>query len=207
MRELIYAPVVHTEADLGTLSGAAKGEYIAKYGEEKWNQHVRVITDMWDGLRKKITGMNVPYQSLRIYQDGLPVCGKVMEIVREVAEKGSANYRLVMELVGLGARVEGTEDPVLLLEEYNNLKRLYQASSAEERAEAIRRYNDTEEELLIKRDTFISERIRGTLADGETGLLFIGMEHRVHKYLEGIKITYLIYRLPFKEGLAGGEPR
>ncbi|MCX6340124.1 MAG: hypothetical protein NTX71_09445 [Candidatus Aureabacteria bacterium] len=106
-----------------------------------------------------------------------------------------------MDLLEMGAMIEGTEDPSLLLEEYNNLKRLYQASGVKERSAAVQRYKDTERELLIKRDVFISERIKHTLSDGEIGLLFIGMEHAVHNYLEGLKITYLIYGLLFKEGL------
>jgi acyl CoA:acetate/3-ketoacid CoA transferase beta subunit len=45
----------------------------------------------------------------------------------------------------------------------------------------------------------MARRIAQTLKDGETGVLFAGITHRIDKYLpKDIKITYLISRLPFK---------
>ncbi len=199
MRELIYVPIIHTEVDMGTMSDSVKKEYLAKYGKEKWQQHIEAIDSMWDGLHKKVFSLNLPYKRTRIYQDGLPVCGKELEIVRKIARKGSLNHKIVLKLVNKEAKLEGTEDPELLLEEYNNFRKLYQAANMAEKIRAIENYRRAAEELLIKRDKFIARRIETTLAEDEIGILFMGLRHTVDKYLSGIKISYLIHRLPFKE--------
>ena len=199
MRELIYVPIIHTEVDMGAMSDSVKKEYLAKYGKGKWQRHIKAIDDMWDGLKKKILGLNLPYKRVRVYQDGLPVCGKELQIVHQVAKKGSLNHKIILELVKRGAKLEGTEAPGLLLQEYDNLRKLYQATNMTEKIKAIRNYRRLAEELLTKRDKFIAERIESTLAEDEIGILFMGLRHTVDKYLRGIKISYLIHRLPFKE--------
>lgn len=199
MRELIYVPVIHTEVDMGTMLDLIKKEYLAKYGEEKWQQHLMAINSMWDGIREKIFNLNLPYKRTRIYQDGLPVCGKEIEIVREIAMKGSLNHKIILDLVMLGAKLEGTEDPDLLAQEYNNLKKLCQDANMKEKRSAMREYRRMAEELLLRRDKFIAKRIESTLAEDEIGILFMGLMHTVDKYLIGIKISYLIHRLPFRE--------
>jgi len=199
MRELIYIPIIHTEVDMGTMLDSVKKEYLDKYGPEKWQQHLKVIDDMWNGLREKIFNLNLPYGRVRIYQDGLPVCGKELEIVREVAEKGSLNHQIILELVSKGAKLEGAEDAKLLVEEYHNFQKVYQATDKAEKRRILQNYKRGSEELLIKRDKFIAGRIEATLAEDEIGVLFMGLQHAVDKYLKGIKISYLIHRLPFKK--------
>ena len=55
------------------------------------------------------------------------------------------------------------------------------------------------QELLKKRDEFIAQRIEETLKEGEIGVLFIGLMHRVDEILRAdISVSYLIYHLPFK---------
>jgi len=184
---------------MGTMSDSVKKEYLAKHGREKWKQHVKAIDDMWEGIHKKIFGLNLPYKKVRIFQDGLPVCGKEMDIVRKVAKMGSVNHKIILELVKKGAKLEGTEDPNLLIQEYNNLKRLYQSANMAEKMKAMENYRTTAVDLLIKRDKFIAHRIETTLVDGEIGILFMGLRHTVDKFLRGIKVSYLIHRLPFKD--------
>jgi len=184
---------------MGTMSDSVKKEYLAKHGREKWKQHVKSIDDMWDGIHKKIFGLNLPCKRVRIYQDGVPVCGKEMDIVRKVAKMGSMNHKIILELVKKGAKLEGTEDPKLLIEEYTNLKKIYQTANMVEKMRAMENYRRVAGELLIKRDKFIAHRIETTLAEDEIGVLFMGLRHTVDKYLKGIKVSYLIHRLPFKE--------
>lgn len=198
-RNLIYVPVIHTQADMGSMSGALKQEYIKKFGEQKWNQHVREVDQMWDGLRAKIDKLRLDWSNVRIYQDGLPVCGKEKEIVADLASKGSKNHEVVQWLVDNGASLEGTEDTSLLLEEYNHIKRIAEAKNNKEKNKSIEEYEKTAEDLLSRRDNFIKERINQTLKAGETGILFMGLLHRVDEGLSaGIKVSFLIYRLPFK---------
>lgn len=120
-------------------------------------------------------------------------------MVKDLAAKGSKNYALLAELVARGAKVEGTEDPALLLEEYGFLQKIAQATSNPEREEAIRAYQSNGTTLLAKRDTFIKQRIETTLKEGETGILFIGLLHKVDEALSvDIHMTLLVHRLPFK---------
>ena len=197
--QLIYIPVVHSVADMGSLSEVVKKEYIEKYSKEKWEEHLRIIQDMWDGIRKKIDELNLNYKKVKIYQDGLPVCGREQEIVQEVAEKGSKNYEIILELMAKGAILEGTENPGLLLEEYKYMQNISKITNLAEKEMAIRKYEEKSRELLFQRDVYIARRIDRTLSEDEIGILFMGMKHEVDKRLPGdIIVTYLIYRLPFK---------
>ena len=183
---------------MGSMYGILKAEYIKRYGKKKWEEHNKIIEDFWQGIRNKVFDLNLDYPNTRLYQDGLPVCGKEMAIIEELVKMGSRNYQILMELIQLGAKLEGTEDPKLLLEEYAYLKN---ASADLDKPEVKRRYQRLAKSILQKRDSYIAQRIDKTLREGETGLLFIGIAHRVNEKLsEDIETDYLIYRLPFKEG-------
>jgi hypothetical protein len=198
MRRLKYIPIIHTGVEMGSMYGILKAEYIKRYGKKKWEEHNKIIEDFWQGIRNKVFDLNLDYPNTRLYQDGLPVCGKEMDLVQELVKMGSRNHQILMELIQLGAKIEGTEDPKLLLEEYAYLKN---ASADLDKPEVKRRYQRLAKSILQKRDSYIAQRIDKTLREGETGLLFIGIAHRVNEKLsEDIEIDYLIYRLPFKEG-------
>jgi len=232
MRRLKYVPIIHTGVEMGSMYGTLKDEYIRRYGLQKWEEHNRIIEDFWQGIRNKVFDLNLDYPNTRLYQDGLPVCGKEMVIVQELVKMGSRNHQILMELIRLGAKIEGTEDPKLLLEEYDYLKKasadldkkqvdpvrkdgaLTQPSITNEHFISTsppsmaglsngveRRYQRLAKSILQKRDSYIAQRIDKTLREGETGLLFIGITHKVNEKLpKDIGIDYLIYRLPFKEG-------
>ena len=204
---------------MGSMYGTLKAEYIKRYGLQKWEEHNRIIEDFWGGIRSKVFDLDLDYPYTRLYQDGLPVCGKEMDLVQELVKMGSKNHQILMELIQLGAKLEGTEDPKLLLEEYDYLKNaladldkpevnpvrkdgaLTSPSMARLSNGVKRRYQRLAKSILQKRDSYIAQRIDKTLREGETGLLFIGITHRVNEKLpEDIKTDYLIYRLPFKEG-------
>jgi hypothetical protein len=183
---------------MGSMYGTLKDEYIRRFGTQKWEEHNRIIEDFWHGIRNKVFDLSLDYPNTRLYQDGLPVCGKEMDLVQELVKMGSRNHQILIELIQLGAKLEGTEDPKLLIEEYTCLK---EASAHLEDPKTKRKYQRLAGSLLQKRDSYIGQRIDKTLREGETGLLFIGIAHRVNEKLsEDIEIDYLIYRLPFKEG-------
>lgn len=199
MRELIYVPIIHTEVDMGSMAEPLKREFIQKFGRAKWRAHVQAVEDLWAGIRRRIDQLHLDSRRLRVYQDGLPICGREMEIVREVARLGSQNYRIVLDLVEKGAKLEGTEDPKYLVEEYRFVQQLVGITDPEEKRRAIENARGRRNELLVKRDRFVAKRIRETLQPRGKGILFSGIEHRIDKYLpRDIKVTFLIYRLPFK---------
>ena len=200
MRKVIYVPVIHTEADMGSVAEPLKKEYIQRYGLKKWNEHIDTIHRMWLGIRRKMFASELDYKNTKVYQDGLPVCDKELAIASDLAEAGNENYKIILELIKRGAKLLGTEYPGLLLEEYNYIKDLAKIDNLEEKEKAIKEYEKKARDILERRDQYIADRIAKTLKDGETGILFIGMRHQVDEKLpEDIEVSYLIYRLPFKE--------
>ena len=177
MRRLIHVPIIHSAVDLGSLSESVKAHYTKLVGERTWNQREQMIGELWKHIQQSIQVLHLDYRSVRIYQDGLPVCGFEEKIVRELAEAGSRNHLLIVELLNRGTMLEGTEDPQLLMEEYETQKRCMekQTVSDQARQERIRQT----ESLLKARDASITERIDATLKEGETGLIFLGALHRL----------------------------
>jgi len=200
LRKLIYVPVIHTEADMGSAAEPLKREYVERYGQKGWDEHTSAIDSMWRGIRQKIFASGLDYDKIKVYQDGLPVCDKELAIASDLAQAGNENYQIILELVRRGAKLVGTEAPELLLEEYNYIKTVTGIDNLEEKEKAVRKYEKEALDILNRRDEYIVQRISETLLEGETGILFMGMRHKVHEKLpEDIEISYLIYRLPFKE--------
>lgn len=185
---------------MGSLAGSLKEEYLKKFGKEGWQEQKGAVRDMWQGIKEKLGGLKLDYKKVKVYQDGLPVCGreKETEIVRQVAQAGSTNHGIILDFLKKGAKIEGTESVELLLKEYGCIKDIAQARELREKERAIKRYEEVGRELLTKRDAYIAKRIDETLKEGETGILFMGIKHEVDKYLpRDIEISYLIHRLPF----------
>ena len=185
MRTLIVIPIVHTEQDMGSLREEIKQEYVTRYGDQKWTEHLKSIDQVWKGIRQMISALEIPYARVRLYQDGLPLCGKEADIVEEVAAQGSQNHQLLVKLMAQGAQLMGTEDPSLLLQEYQ----LLQSSLGGEKQGHENLLQQQSRGLLAQRDRFIAGRINATLPSGEIGLLFVGMAHSVESLLEADILT------------------
>ena len=199
MRTLIVIPIIHTEQDMGSLREQVKQEYVTRYGHEKWTEHLKSIDEVWSGIRRMIAALELPYASVRLYQDGLPLCGKEADIVKEVAARGSKNHQLLAELMEQGARLMGTEDPHLLLQEYQFLQGAL--GGGEQGHESQR--EDQSRRLLSGRDRFIAGRINATLSAGEIGLLFVGLAHSVEPLLDAdILVRHLLPSLRERQGKA-----
>lgn len=180
MRRLFVIRIVHTSADMGSMSEGLIKEGIAKLGREKWLENQKKIENFWNDVEKEINSLNLDYSKTRIYQDGLPCGGEIgLKIVRETADKGSRNYLIVRNLIEKGATIEATESPELLRKEYEHIKAIVTAESEKEKAEAIQKYEQIKDELMRERDDYIANAIDITLKDGGTGVLFIGAAHNV----------------------------
>jgi len=186
MRQLFYIPIVHTPEDLGSHLAEAKREYIAKYGLAKWRDHVEAVDDFWRKLREALLSLPVDHTKMKLYQDGLPVFGRELELVETLAKNGNRNYQILSELVKKGATVVGSEDPKLLIKERDELIK----NGA----------NGSYDGLMEQRDEYIAQRIDSTLKDGEICLLFIGALHRVaDKLPEGIQVQKSLSDLKEKD--------
>jgi hypothetical protein len=182
MARLIYVPVMHSSVEMGSAAGAYKAAFVARFGERKWQERCDEFDAIWDKIAAGIDALELNPGKLKLYQDSLPVCGKEVPLIRDLAAQGSHNHRLLATLIGKGATLIGTESPALLLEEYRLLQ---SAERAPEQAAA----------LLRERDGFIAKRIDETLSEGETGLLFMGALHQVARLLPPrIQVEYLAVR-------------
>jgi len=197
-RSLIHLPIIHTQADMGAISGAIKELTIQKLGQKGWERNVHLIDEIWTRIEEAIDSWALPYERVRLYQDGLPVCGREMEIVMELAKAGSRNHRLLLRLKEKGATVMGTESAELLVREYKLVKASLAAGDSPKAARLEARHKPLSDALLKARDQAIAERINHTLGPGETGLLFLGMLHAVRAWLaKDIRVTQPVFA-PFQ---------
>lgn len=183
MARLIYVPVVHSTAEMGSSAPAYKAAFIARYGESSWEERSARFDAIWRAIADAIKALWLDLRRVKLYQDSLPVCGREVALVQNLAALGSQNHRLLVDLMRDGATLVGTESPDLLLEEYRGLQ------SPEKRPET------SAAALLEARDRFIAGRIDATLGDAEDGILFIGALHDVGKFLpQRIRVEYLTVR-------------
>ena len=166
---------------MGSLLEKVKREYIAIYGEQRWNQHLKEVDALWAKTVEKIKSLPLDYRKVKIYQDGMPVCDREVEIVNKLAADGNTNHQLLLELIEKGATIMGTEEPALLIQERD---RLINSSGQKSLP-----YDD----LMEQRDEYIAKRIGSTLNEDETGILFIGALHRVaDKLPDDIEVSNLL---------------
>lgn len=188
MGTLIYVPIIHTSADLGSIAEHVAKRGIADLGQELWENHRRTVEGFWNVVSDYFDSMDV--NGVKIYQDGMVADDEVgKKIAEDTAKAGSRNYELILKLLQRGAILMKTEDFKLVKREYDKLCAITQAKSITRKILAFIRYKLTKTILLNQRDAFIAERIDQTLKTGEQAILFIGAFHNIKKRLsESIQI-------------------
>jgi hypothetical protein len=182
-RKLLYVPIIHTEADLGSLGGDIAARGLREFGETLWKRHQETVLGFWDAIARYFDSIDVA--GFKIYQDGMVAGGETaMTIVRDVLQTGSRNYQIIGALIRKGAVLVKTEDLNLVKEERDSILRVTQAKSRAQKLAAALRYKRAKNTLLERRDKFIAKQINDTLWEGESGILFIGAIHHVRKWLE-----------------------
>lgn len=198
-RILIHVPIVHAPADMGRHGESLRRLTFQKSGLQGWRRKVEQIERMWAETERTLDGWRLDYRKVRLYQDGLPVCGREAEIVTELAGSGSPNHRLLLRLMEKGAALMGTESAELLMQEYALAKKILEAKDAEEASAVEAGHKGLSDSLLIARDQFIASRIQNTLLPGETGILFLGLLHCPGSWLDpSIRVLH-----PFHSGPDG----
>ncbi len=181
-RTLIYFPIVHTQADLGSLGESAKRMTLRKLGPMGWRRKAQAIEQRWTEIEGAIEALGLDYARVRIYQDGLPVCGRELMIVRELAAGGSRNHQLLLRLIDQGATLMGTESSELLVQEYELARQTLDQGPAGTAGQV--RKPAPSAAILEARNRYIAGRINATLKPGETGLLFLGILHSLQGLLD-----------------------
>jgi len=199
---LIYVPILHTYKEVGDIMAFLREDGSQRPAGCSGLEQENAIKEMWDGIFEKIRETNLHYPAVRIYQEALLIGGIEREVVEKLAEKGSRNHQLILELMKKGAKLEETENPDLLIKEVDYLRHLITQhfSSPQNHRLALEEYKNKSTKLMEQRDAFIAERIKSTIKQGETPLVFMGVRHQLEKLLKyHFVITYIIYRLPFRK--------
>jgi len=182
MRTLLYVPVIHTSADLGSLADEVERRGLEKIGENLWRDHLRTIDGFWDALFLYFD--SIPVSGAKIFQDGMFVDGDLgLKIIQDVEKAGSKNHRLVSNLLQRGAILMKTEDFTLVKKERDRLLKMIRAKTTAEKIFGVILYKLTKKTLLRQRDEYIAQRIDQGLQESETGILFIGAYHHVQPRL------------------------
>jgi len=193
-RTLIYFPIFHTQADMGALRESVVQATLEKVGRPGLSRKTAAIDKVWTEIEGAIDALALSFDRVRLYQDGLPECGREAEIVTELARAGSRNHQLLLGLMARGAVLMGTESGDLLVQEHQ-LARQSLTTRPPRAAGVAAQRRALNEALLKRRDQFMAQRINDTLKDGETGILFLGMLHSVVRYLQpDVKVIYPLHR-------------
>ncbi|GAB4552524.1 MAG: hypothetical protein Tsb0013_14850 [Phycisphaerales bacterium] len=184
-RELSIIPILHTSADMGQLADGLR----AHVGEEAWQRKQRAVDAWWDGIERWAGSQLDDAQRMTLYQDGLPDDPNAEAIVRDLADQGSRNHVVLARLMDAGAALVGTEDPQLLVREYEIARQTTEALSAGREPDP--RFAQRSEALLRRRDMYIASRIDDTLGGDRHGVLFIGALHDPARFLpENVTPSY-----------------
>jgi hypothetical protein len=201
-RKLVYFPIIHTQADMGGLGESVKKALVRKIGRPGWKRKLDLVDRFWNEIEKTVAKLPIPFDRVRVYQDGLPVSGNEHKIVSDLAASGSRNHALLLRLSDRGAHLMGTESLELILEEYEMAKRDLESGGSQRMQRSDK---SSSASLLEKRDRFIARRINETLGPGEVGMIFLGMLHSLEQWLaEDIQVIYPLHR-PVERPLSGDQ--
>lgn len=173
-RMIFIIPIIHEKVDMGSL-----GDMV--YQDVGRVKKMR-IDNVWTSIEENINHLNLNFEKVRLYQDGLPICGKGLEIVQDLSRAGSRNHQILLDLIQKGAHLTETESAELLMKEYAIFQSIYSAEGPKE--DKLEDQKKTLDSLLQQRDQFIANRINMTLKPGEIGLLFFGALHSIEGLLD-----------------------
>lgn len=183
MRTLIYVPVIHSSADMGSLGKELRAR-VTIPGENKWEKYTDTVNSYWNVIESYFENIDIPVKGIKIYQDGMFADGDMaMEIIDAGIKSGSKNSEIVSKLISRGAILMKTEDFKMVKGEYDGLQSILQSKTNLKKLFLMLRYKIFKPILLSRRDKFIAGRIAETLGQNETGILFIGAYHNVIKSL------------------------
>jgi hypothetical protein len=104
-----------------------------------------------------------------------------------------------------------TEDLGLVKQEYVYIAKIAHSKSPKEKEVWSLRYKVAQGRLLRQRDDYIAKRIRDTLSEGETGILFIGAYHdipsRLPEDIQLVQVRDIAKVREYQNDLANAKPR
>ena len=190
MRKLIWVPVIHNYADMGMPIGMvlnSQGEFLEFH---------RKIDGLWDVIGMELSRINPDFPKTQIYMDSWHE-GLTLRDAEMVAMQGSRNFQLIARYSYRGAQLMETETKELLYipVSFRNAirKRFLEPLWFHRIRERIifeiyywsgwLEFSSVVVENMDARDRYVAKRIQETLAEGGTGILFMGAMHNPMKYI------------------------
>ena len=184
MRTLIYIPIIHSVADMGSLGDELTRKSVAGIGENIWQTHTDTVNGYWAAIEFYFENIHQYVKGVKIYQDGMFVDGEMaLKLINDGVKSGSKNSEIVSNLISRGAILMKTEDFKMVKDEYDGLQSILKSKSTIKKLIQLLRYKILKPIFLRRRDRFIAATIDETLDANETGILFIGAYHNVLKKL------------------------
>lgn len=184
MRTLIYVPIIHSVADMGSMGDELKHKSVSSLGENIWQKHTDTVNGYWAAIQSYFENIDVYVPEIKIYQDGMFVDGEMaMKLIKDGVKSGSKNSEIVLNLITRGAILVKTEDFKMVKDEYDGLQLIIKSKTNIKKLIQLFRYKILKPIFLRRRDRFIADTIDETLKPNETGILFIGAYHNVMKRL------------------------
>lgn len=144
-----------------------------------------IANEFWRVTENYFQTSNLPLDGAKVYQDNLPdLEDAFVQRTVDKALPSSPNMNFLRWLKSQGAKIMGTEDLELLIRQRD-------AVLAGNAREAYR--------IAAERDTQIAERISSSLEEGELGILFLGMGHKIEDKLSLIDGIDLEVPAPIRE--------
>ena len=81
------------------MAEALEAAYVERFGRRHWEEFRALVDGFWPMVRADLEALSLDYHRVDLYQDGLPVCGRELEIVRKAAAAGSDNHVLLLDLM------------------------------------------------------------------------------------------------------------
>jgi hypothetical protein len=193
MRTLIYIPIIHSGADMGSMATELTRKSVAEFGKEFWETHVDTVDKYWEIISRYCDTIDFDDKNVKIYQDGMVADGEIaLKIMEDSVKAGSRNYEIISRLVNRGAIIMQTEDLSLVRKELEMLKSIPSSGALIMQLIRIFMFKISRHKLLEQRDKYITERIASSLGPNETGIIFIGVYHSISDRLpKDIVVTEL----------------
>lgn len=193
MRTLIYIPIIHSGADMGSMATELTTKSVAQFGQEFWKSHVGTVDKYWEVISRYCKAIDFDGKNVKIYQDGMVTDGEIaLKIMEDSVKAGSINYVIISELVKRGATIMQTEELEMVKKELELLRSIPSSGVLIMQLIRIFRFKISRSKLIVQRDKYIANRIDATLLPNETGIIFIGAYHNImDKLPKDIKVTEL----------------
>jgi hypothetical protein len=98
MRKLLYVPIIHNEADLGSLAKGIEERARTVVGARSWQKHKEIVRLYWQVIANYWNGKDVA--GIKIFQDAMAADGELGEkIVKSLAQDGSINHQIIEQML------------------------------------------------------------------------------------------------------------